>query len=148
MALMSALYLGFHEIFLIGTDHTFFNLADGRYDYQHFYDDPKANALGKEPPAEDLENIFNCQATLWQQYKALRALARAKGVSIYNASAGGILDLFPRVRLEELAKSAARVLGSEADPKKSSSAATKHEVAPNSTIGVTCGNTASFSGPG
>jgi hypothetical protein len=102
MALMSALYLGFHEIFLVGTDHTFFDPSDGRYDYQHFYVDPQANALGKEPPAEDLEIGFSCQAVLWQQYKTLRALARVRGVSIYNASAGGILDLFPRVRLEEL----------------------------------------------
>src|SRR5262249_985536 len=104
MALISALYLGFHEIFLVGTDHTFFNPADGRYDYQHFYADLKANALGQEPPPEDLEDNFSASATLWRQYKMLRALARAKGVSIYNASAGGILDLFPRVRLEELVK--------------------------------------------
>jgi hypothetical protein len=104
MALMSALYLGFHKIFLVGTDHTFFSQADGRYEYQHFYADPKANTLGEEPPAEDLEDGFSCQARLWHQYKTLRALARARGVSIYNASAGGLLDLFPRVRLEELAR--------------------------------------------
>src|SRR5262249_50292612 len=102
MALMSALYLGFHEIILIGTDHTFFNPSDGRYDYQHFYDDPQANALGMEQPKEDLETEFSCHATLWHQYKEMRALARKKGVSIYNASVGGILDVFPRVRLEEL----------------------------------------------
>jgi hypothetical protein len=103
MALMAALYLGFNEIFLLGTDHTFFNPADGSYDYQHFYADPKANALGKDPPTADLEDNFRCQATLWHQYKMLRAFAQSRGVTIYNASAGGILDLFPRVRLEEVA---------------------------------------------
>jgi hypothetical protein len=102
IALMVALYLGFKQIYLLGTDHTFLNADNGKYDYHHFYADPKANALGQEPPAEDLENLFACQATLWQQYKALRSFARSQGVSIFNASAGGILDLFPRVRLDDV----------------------------------------------
>jgi hypothetical protein len=37
---------------------------------------------------------------LWRQYRAIRRTADAASVKILNATAGGLLDVFPRVRLE------------------------------------------------
>lgn len=102
MALMVALYLGCQEIYLLGTDHTSFNLDTGQYDYRHFYDGPTANALGREPPPQNLEAEFTSYATLWQQYKVLQRLAGEKGVPIFNATRGGLLDVFPRIEYESL----------------------------------------------
>jgi len=55
----------------------------------------------KRPPS-DLETEFASYVTLWRQYKALRAIATARGVRIFNATRGGLLDVFPRVELEAL----------------------------------------------
>jgi hypothetical protein len=103
MALMAALYLGCSEIFLIGIDHTFLDQNSGKYDYKHFYEAGKGiNALGEDSEPADLESQFWCNGNLWKQYKILRKLADDKKIKIYNASPGGILDLFPRVKFETL----------------------------------------------
>lgn len=101
MALLLALHLGASPVYLLGTDHTVFDPATGRYDYRHFHQ-RGANALGLEPTPPDLEIVFESLFHVWRQYKILRSTATGRGVEICNASAGGILDLFPRVRLEDV----------------------------------------------
>lgn len=102
LALMVALQLGFAEIYLLGADHTSLNFQNGQYGYQHFYTGNRTNALGEMPPPPDLETEFASYATLWRQYKALRAIATARGVRIFNATRGGLLDVFPRIEFEAL----------------------------------------------
>jgi hypothetical protein len=102
MALLVALYLGCREIYLLGTDHTSFNLSTGQYAYNHFYTGQARNSLGEQPPPADLESEFASNAALWRQYKLVREIAREMNVSIQNASAGGLLDVFPRIDLKEL----------------------------------------------
>lgn len=106
IALLVALYLGFDEIYLIGVDHTSVNLQTGAYAYRHFYTGTRANALGEMPPPSDLEREFSSSTAVWRQYKALRAIATARGVRIVNATRGGLLDVFPRVTFESLFPSA------------------------------------------
>lgn len=102
MALTVALYLGFDEIYLLGLEHTTFNLRGG-FEYRHFYKDSDVRFLANiEPP--DLEVEFWGLENLWRQYKALRDYAVKKGVKIFNATEGGLLDLFPRVKYETLFK--------------------------------------------
>jgi hypothetical protein len=101
-ALMVALQLGFSEIYLLGTDHTSLNFQNGQYAYQHFYTGARTNALGEIPPPPDLEPEFAGYVALWRQYKTLRTIAAARGVQIFNATRGGLLDVFPRVTLESL----------------------------------------------
>ena len=103
MALMLAIYLGFKEIFLLGIEHTSFKL-DGNFEYRHFYEGKDANATGEMPNPEDLEVEFSGLVNLWQQYKVLRSCATAKGIKIFNATEGGLLDLFSRVKYETLFK--------------------------------------------
>jgi hypothetical protein len=102
MALLVALELGFSEIYLLGTDHTSINFQNGGYAYHHFYSGQRGNALGAQPAPPDLELEFTAYATLWRQYKAVRAAAERRGVQIFNATNGGVLDLFPRVDLPGL----------------------------------------------
>jgi hypothetical protein len=101
-ALMVALQLGFGEIYLLGVDHTSLNFQNGQYTYHHFYTGQQPNSLGEMPPPPDLETEFSSYVTLWRQYKALREVANARGVKIFNATRGGLLDVFPRVEFESL----------------------------------------------
>jgi hypothetical protein len=115
MGLMIAMYMGFKEIFLLGTDHDHF--LTGSYTY--FYEptvlkgkDPSADAQGRVlSPRYDQ---FHELAVLWRQYRAMRNIAEANGVRILNATYGGALDEFPRVTLEEALARPAPVLARKA----------------------------------
>lgn len=105
MALEIALYMGFKTIYLLGTEHD--SLLTGRY--THFYDysesivsqsNPDENAQGKCKTSFNFElaAIYN----LWKQYKKIKQIAERNGAKIYNATKGGILDVFERVDFDTL----------------------------------------------
>jgi hypothetical protein len=103
MAICLAIEMGCREIYLLGTDHDQFLTGT----YTHFYDrDPIA---GKDPDVEPDGKVrstryeeFQALGRLWHQYRWLKGVARARGVRIVNASAGGALDEFERVELASL----------------------------------------------
>jgi len=100
MALHIAIYMGFQQIYLLGCDHDWiFHLNVSK----HFYDENQ-HALNRDGYnewfGEDLESNFLDYIKLWQQYKAIRRIGTRQAVRIYNATAGGLLDLFPRVSYE------------------------------------------------
>jgi hypothetical protein len=101
MCLIVAMYMGFKKIYLLGTDHDHFRT--GRYAY--FYEptvlrgkDPSTDADGKLVSSwyEELSAL----TVLWGQYRSIKRMAEHHGVQIFNATAGGELDEFPRVNLE------------------------------------------------
>jgi hypothetical protein len=104
MCLELAIYMGFQEIYLVGTEHG--ELTKGRYDY--FYN-RKDNMVGH---ADDFigmngdiisyERVLPCIFRLWEQYKIMREIATQKGINIYNATRGGQLDVFDRVDYDTL----------------------------------------------
>jgi len=102
MTLMIALYMGFSDIYLLGVDHDDFR--SGRYTYAfdltiNKNKDPTVGAHGEVTINNyDMLQIF---ARLWRQYRALRQLATAKDVRIFNATPGGALDEFPRMTLQD-----------------------------------------------
>lgn len=103
MTLTIALYMGFKEIVLLGIDHDHFKT--GRYVYAFA---PQAQK-GKDSTVKDSGEVaisryddFQSLARLWRQYRVLRDIAQANGVSIVNASPSSELDEFPRVRLDDL----------------------------------------------
>jgi len=102
MALEVALYMGFKNIYLLGCDHDWILHLNTS---AHFYEESQ-HALVREGYDEwagsDLELTFECYVLLWQQYKALWQIARRKSINIFNATAGGLLDVFPRVGYESL----------------------------------------------
>ena len=106
MALQIALYMGFSNIVLLGVEHDSF--ITSRYEY--FY---KNNIMvGKDDSVNADATInrqtcsrakeFSALSSLWKQYECLQSCALMQGVSIVNATPNTALDVFPRVRYDDL----------------------------------------------
>lgn len=104
MALQVALYMGFKRVYLLGCDHDWvLHLNQSA----HFYEE-KEHVLVKDGYNEwtnfDYEIQFAQQADLWRQYKIMKLIAEFYSAEIFNATPGGLLDVFPRVKYESLFK--------------------------------------------
>ena len=102
MALQVAIYLGFSKIYLLGCDHDWvLHIGESR----HFYDESE-HALCRAGYSEwflgDFANYCSGYVETWRQYKLVRGVAEEWRISIYNATAGGVLDVFPRAKYETL----------------------------------------------
>lgn len=102
MALMIAIYMGFEKIYLLGCDHDWIlHLGES----SHFYDEDQ-HALNRNGYDEwfgpDLSYYCKSYVRLWKQYKSILSVARSRNISIYNATSGGLLDVFPRVNFDSL----------------------------------------------
>jgi hypothetical protein len=102
MCLMIAMYMGFKETYLIGTEH------DSAFtgEYKNFYaprllkgTDYTMTTDGK---IKNLELERQAFQSLMAQYRILRKIAENQGATIYNATLGGALDVFERVNLDEV----------------------------------------------
>jgi hypothetical protein len=82
-------YMGFKEIYLLGTDCNYF--GDVKYGSLVNY---KANNIANS--AEDM------YSGLMEDYRLALEYANHNGIKIYNASRGGMLEIFPRVQLEQV----------------------------------------------
>jgi hypothetical protein len=105
MCIAVAMYMGFRQIYLLGTDHDSFLTGE----YKYFYEptvlrdkDFSVDAAGRVVTSrfEDFHGL----ARLWRQYRALRQIGEANGVAIFNATAGGALDEFERVPLGSIVR--------------------------------------------
>lgn len=90
VALQLAVYMGFKEIYLLGTDCT--TSAENKY----FYDQYITSKVKKY--SLDVSNIMRA-------YEVARRYADEHGIKIYNATRGGNLEIFERVKFECLFKS-------------------------------------------
>lgn len=102
MALQVLLYMGFKQIYLLGFDQ------DQVLNYKttrHFYGDEES-ALSRTGYSEwfyeDFGRICMAYVVIWDQLRLIRHVAQKRGIEIVNATAGGLLDLFPRAVYEEL----------------------------------------------
>ncbi len=97
-----AFYAGAKEIYLLGCDHDWIlHLNQTR----HFYDEKESklsNLKYNEWEGKDLEVEFQSYVNLWKIYKKIRKYAGKRDVSITNATDGGLLDVFPRLPLNEV----------------------------------------------
>ena len=102
MALAVALYMGFKDIYLLGCDHDWvlhYNTS------VHFYVEDEsilATRPGYDEWKEDLGATFESVARLWRRYRSIQGLAIDRDIDIFNATGGGLLDVFPRVRYDSL----------------------------------------------
>lgn len=94
MAIMIALYLGCSPIYLLGMDHDW--LAKEDRGYRHFYGD--SDELG----GISYRRLLESGLIVWRIYESLQDIAHEQGAAIHNATAGGFLDVFPRVQFEAL----------------------------------------------
>ena len=99
-AIQIAVYMGFKEIYLIGVDHHFHTTLDrtGKIHIDesakdYFVDDYNKLRKGKLLPNVDCSTMA---------FETARKYAEAHGISIYNATRGGKLEVFPRVNFDSL----------------------------------------------
>lgn len=103
LAIPLAVYLGFTEIYVLGFDANW--MADYRGSY-HFYDKHElwpefdSQEADKRHPryADQLINALRD----FESHGLLAEATAARGVKVYNAGIGGLLDTYPRVRFEDL----------------------------------------------
>lgn len=105
LCLQLAIYMGFREIYLLGTEHD--AIVTRQYSHFYHYD---ASIMSQENGETDskgnlndtFENLLGCTYTLWEQYKIVKRIAEKQGIKIYNATPMGILDVFERVDFRSL----------------------------------------------
>ena len=103
MCLMIMMYMGFKDIYLIGTDHD--ELKTGCYRYPFDLKATRNLDLSVNQNGEIVYKVYDSLRNisyLWDQYRVLKVLALANNINIYNATYGGMLDEFERVDLETL----------------------------------------------
>jgi len=100
-ALQIAFYMGFDKIVLLGCDHDYLN-DTARVANHHFYSEGSgfsdANHLGQFTS----ERWFYEYYSRWRDYRLMDTFCRERGVRIYNATEGGMLDVFERAKLSLL----------------------------------------------
>lgn len=97
-AIQIAAYMGFRYIYLMGCDYNYL-LHVARGSSMHFYEDGKGPDESKY--WRSTEEFYLAYHRAWKQYRLMREYLEPKGCYIYNATAGGLLDVFPRVTLPE-----------------------------------------------
>jgi hypothetical protein len=106
MAIQVAIYMGFKEIYLLGLDHDWILRLAERLP-THFYN-PEESILEGSAEANwigtNWKNELWCNWNLWDQYEKLKAFAEMKGVIIFNATAGGLLDVFEKVDYDQVVR--------------------------------------------
>lgn len=93
VAMQIAILEGAGEIVLLGCDLGFVAPIDGEPDPNHF--DPDYGTHSDFP-------IENRDATLIHAHELAKKYADGHRVKIYNATRGGLLEVYPRVTLEEI----------------------------------------------
>ncbi len=102
MAIIIAMYMGCKKIYLLGVELD----EIWRGDYKHFYDneimknDAAVNEDGRT--TTPLIEMFKINYLLWQQFDILRTIAEANNIEILNATQGGALDVYKKVKFEDL----------------------------------------------
>jgi hypothetical protein len=102
MALMVAMYLGFKEIYLLGTDHDSFQTNKYVYAFEPTVLRGKDCDVRADGQVESLYKELHSNAKLWENYRSMRTIAESNGIKIINATKGGALDEFERVDIENL----------------------------------------------
>lgn len=107
--LKAAMYMGYKKIYLIGTEHDLIT-----HKYTHAYDLIKLKELGFDEllniallqniNSENQSNreILRVSLNIYNQYYYLHNIAKQNGIQIYNATEGGALDEFDRIKFESL----------------------------------------------
>lgn len=109
IALYIAIYLGFRKIYLVGCDMTgFVNVYDENENIDfggHFYEkDNKREVKYMTELHRQRTNEFMLKAYgyVFELFRLTQEYALKNDIKIYNATKGGTLDVFPRIKYEEL----------------------------------------------
>jgi len=100
-AIQVAIYMGFSRIYLLGCDHDYLNDIS-RTSNHHFYKEEKGISDIQHLSEFTRERWFLEYYMRWKQYRLMKEYAETKNIEIINATAGGMLDVFKRVKLENI----------------------------------------------
>lgn len=100
-AIQIAIYMGFKEIYLIGCDHDYLNDTN-RVTNHHFYKEEEGVSDVEHLSSFTTERWFEEYHFRWKQYRLIREYAESINCQIFNATEGGMLDVFPRKNLTEI----------------------------------------------
>ncbi len=103
IAIQVALYMGCKEIYLIGCDHDYLNDTN-RITNHHFYKEEDGVSDAEHLSSFTTERWFKEYYLRWKQYRLMGEYAKSQGCQIFNATKGGMLDVFPRVKITDIAK--------------------------------------------
>ena len=104
-AIQLAVFMGFSKIYLLGCDHDYFQRFSNReYQDHHFYSDAEGGIEGVASYLSNftMEQWFEEYYFRWKQYRLMKEYLSTRGQLIFNATEGGMLDVFPRVNLEDI----------------------------------------------
>jgi hypothetical protein len=94
-----AMHMGIREIYLLGCDCDY-GLTHANSPKAYFYD--FAKHATSTTSYESLRQIWGEGGSIFAVYAILRREAEARGMKIYNATAGGLLEVFERASYEGL----------------------------------------------
>lgn len=107
MAIQVAAYMRFDRIVLLGIDWDYLEYLKERQTSRRFYDqseDSQEDITGQD----DIESTADMLAAYeenWRQFELIRDALDSADQYVYNATAGGLLNVYPRVSLEEAIES-------------------------------------------
>ena len=97
-AIQVAAYMGCSPIYLLGCDHDY--LLDLGRTENHFYLESSGNPQDRRLLEQfTTERWFEEYHLRWRDYRLMRTYLNGRGMQIFNATEGGLLDVFPRVSL-------------------------------------------------
>lgn len=106
MMMEVAFYMGFKEIYMIGVDGTSASAKGSHFVDNYFSKEAKAyadavkrNSLKNYVPSERAAYLQERSLTIYSQ---LREYAEKKGIKVYNATRGGVIEIFERANLDEV----------------------------------------------
>jgi hypothetical protein len=99
MAIQIAIYMGFREIYLLGVDHDAILNTSTQFANAHFYEETQAIL---KTDVGEFKSALISYLRLWGQYEYLKCVASQKGIQIFNATPGGLLDVFERRCLQSI----------------------------------------------
>lgn len=103
-ALLTAIYMGCNPIYLIGCDHDF---AATGWKLSYFHQGPTVAHLKED--GEPLSSVYEQCAHIWRGYEAIRVFSERHRIQIFNATEGGVLDVFERKRYDALFEASSTV---------------------------------------
>lgn len=108
-AVCIAVYMGFQEIYLLGCDCTgFMNVMNAKLHHAEKSLYAYAITPNEKKRMESLANKYSTRRELesavsvFEQYDYLRRYCEARGVKLYNATEGGLLDSLQRVNIQDV----------------------------------------------
>ena len=101
-ALQLAIHMGFDQIYLLGLDHDWLVRRVAKIANDHFYDQNETDSDFDPFISWQWKDEFFLHYRLWQEYTLIGEFCAENNISIYNSTEGGLLDVFPRVRLSSI----------------------------------------------